>query len=113
MKNNSKRICALLLAIVMCIGCVVPVFAETAAHDHAVACPGEGKEHTMANAPVVFVKTVAPQCGVKGYDYYECETCKAPVLTNWTEIGNGSHTWGEWTVSTQPTCDKYGVMTRA
>ena len=113
MKNNSKRICALLLAIVMCIGCVVPVFAESDVHVHSEAvCPGKGVDHTMANCTTVYVKTVDPQCGAFGYDLYECTTCKTPVATNWTNINNEGHVWGEYEVTTQPTCDTFGEKTR-
>ena len=113
MKNNSKRICALLLAVVMCITRVGPVFAESDAHVHSetVTCPGATVEHTMTNAPVVFVKTVPAECGKFGYDLYECATCKTPVVTNWTEIGNGDHSWGAWVETTAPTCDEFGVET--
>ena len=118
MKNNSKRICALLLAIVMCIGCVVPVFAAPDAagrepHADGVTCPGVGAEHTMANAPYVFVKIVPAKCGEWGYTVYECETCKAPILTDWTQLeGEEDHAYGDWTLETNPTCDTYGKATK-
>ena len=118
MKNNSKRICALLLAIVMCIGCVVPVFAAPdkagrEPHADGVTCPGAGEEHTMANAPYVFVKIVPAKCGEWGYTVYECETCKAPILTDWTQLeGEEDHAYGAWTLVTDPTCDTYGKATK-
>ncbi len=113
MKNNSKRIFALLLAIVMCVSCVVPVFAEVNVHDHAeetpvAKCPGVGEEHTFTNCDSTFVETVAPQCGQFGYDLYECNTCKAPVVTNWTNADNEGHVYGEPEVVKAPTCYEVG-----
>ena len=113
MKNNSKRIFALLLAIVMCVSCVVPVFAEVNVHDHAeetpvVKCPGVGEEHTFTNCDSTFVETVAPQCGKFGYDLYECNACKAPVVTNWTNPDNEGHAYGEPVVVKPATCYEVG-----
>lgn len=114
MKNNSKRIFALLLAIVMCVSCVVPVFAEVDVHDHAEEtpatpkCPGVGEEHTFTNCDSTFVETVAPQCGKFGYDLYECNACKAPVVTNWTNPDNEGHAYGEPVVVKPATCYEVG-----
>ena len=113
MKNNSKRIFALLLAIVMCVSCVVPVFAEVNVHDHVeetpvVKCPGAGEEHTFTNCDSTFVETVAPQCGQFGYDLYECNACKAPVVTNWTNPDNEGHVYGEPVVVKPATCYEVG-----
>ncbi len=114
MKNNSKRICALLLAIVMCIGCVVPVFAETSnVHTHAEAvCPGENAEHTMTNCTNVFVRTAPAECGKIGYDLYECTTCHTPIATNWTNVDSEGHTWGEYVQTKAPTCFEEGEKVR-
>lgn len=70
-------------------------------------CPGIGAEHTMTNAPVAFVKTAEPDCDSWGYDVYECITCKAPVLTNWSE---SAHQY-DLTVpigKRDPGCETYG-----
>ena len=120
MKNNSKRICALLLAIVMCIGCVVPVFAETA---HAVGnassssssssdCQyaNEKGEHVYVKdaAYLTFIRTVDPVCGEEGYDLYEC-VCGKPVLTNKKVVNNGAdHSWSAWEPVKNPTCTDKG-----
>ena len=81
MKNNSKRILALLLAVVMCIGCVVPVFAEADVHTDAEdsveytkeTCPHKADEegnhlYTEGAEHLVFIKTVPAECGKTGYD---------------------------------------------
>ena len=118
MKNNSKRICALLLAVVMCITCVVPVFAESSdAHVHSETatdkCPGVDKEHTTANSTYTYVETVAPKCGEWGYDLNRCNTCSAPVLTNWTKLeGEEDHDFGEWVETVAPTCFELGKAER-
>ena len=121
MKNNSKRICALLLAIVMCIGCVVPVFAETAnsnaphSHDSSENCvyANDKGEHIYVEGAthLKYVDTVAPKCGATGYDLYEC-VCGARVATNFTNVDSDGHQMGEWQIITPPKCDEYGVMKR-
>ena len=122
MKNNSKRILALLLAIVMCVSCVVPVFAETT-HDHdehstsalveKTECTHridekgthiyvEGAEH------LVFVDEKKPTCTEGGYKLYKCEECGTPVLNTSEKITEaGEHSWGE-TVVTEATCTTAG-----
>ena len=118
MKNNSKRICALLLAVVMCITCVVPVFAESSdAHVHSETatdkCPGANAEHTTANSTYTFVDTVAPNCGEWGYDLNRCNVCSAPVFTNWTKLeGEEDHAFGEWVETVAPTCFELGKEER-
>lgn len=122
MKNNSKRILALLLAIVMCVSCVVPVFAETTHnHDehstsalvektectHRIDDEGthiyvEGAEH------LIFVDEKKPTCTEGGYKLYKCEECGTPVLNTSEKITEaGEHSWGE-TVVTEATCTTAG-----
>ena len=129
MKNNSKRILALLLAIVMCVSCVVPVFAEVDVHNHAEHSEStevcehavdekgthlyvEGAEH------LVFKNSVAATCTSQGYDLYQCVKCGAPVLkANGTDLGYGGHLWdggdeNGWTVTKAPDCVNEGSKTR-
>ena len=127
MKNNSKRILALLLAVVMCIGCVVPVFAEADVHTDAEdsveytkeTCPHKADEegnhlYTEGAEHLVFIKTVPAECGKTGYDLWECKECGAPVATNWQNPDEASHKFGEWTdvEGKAPTCSAPGEQTR-
>lgn len=70
-------------------------------------CPGAGAEHTMTNAPIAFVKTVAPKCEEWGYDVYECITCEAPVLANWSKPSH-KYDLAAPVAKTDPGCDTYG-----
>lgn len=127
MKNNSKRILALLLAVVMCIGCVVPVFAEadadTGAEDSVVItkenCPHKADDegnhlYTEGAEHLVFIKTVPAECGKTGFDLWECKECGAPVATNWQNPDEASHKFGDWTdvEGKAPTCAAPGEQFR-
>ena len=127
MKNNSKRILALLLAIVMCVSCVVPVFAETT-HNHdehstsgtvnktecQYAIDAEGTHIYVEDADgnpaahLVFRNELKPTCTEGGYKLYQCTECGTPVLNTSEAITEArQHTWGE-TVITEATCTTDG-----
>ena len=127
MKNNSKRILALLLAIVMCVSCVVPVFAETT-HNHDEHSTSATVEKTECQyridekgthiyvedangnpaAHLVFRDEKLPTCTEGGYKLYQCEECGTPVLNTSEKITDAQdHTWGE-PVITEPTCGTPG-----
>ena len=123
MKNNSKRILALLLAIVMCVSCVVPVFAETT-HNHdehsinktecQYAIDAEGTHIYVEDADgnpaahLVFRNELKPTCTEGGYKLYQCTECGTPVLNTSEKITDAKdHTWGE-TVITAATCTTDG-----
>ena len=72
-------------------------------------CPGATAAHYMTNCTTVFVKTVAPQCGKFGYDLYECTTCRTPLVTNWTALGDGEHKWSD-VEATPHSCETDGVL---
>ena len=112
MKNNSKRICALLLAIVMCITCVVPVFAETDVHTHAEEgkCPGAGKYHTEENCtwnPITDDDVYDPGCGTLGYTKFTCSVCGDNFLDRWVPAEGGCD---YDKVATEPVCNKDGSL---
>ena len=71
MKNNFKRVFALLIAVVMCVTCVLPVFAS----GEAATCPGAGEVHTKANC--VEVEVEVKYCGRCDNLLEEC-TCSNP-----------------------------------
>lgn len=52
-------------------------------------------------------------CGAAGYtgDVY-CSVCNKKLESGETIPKLSEHTWGEWTITNQPTCKKYGVKQR-
>lgn len=52
-------------------------------------------------------------CGAAGYtgDVY-CSVCNKKLESGKTIPKLSEHTWGEWTITNQPTCKKYGVKQR-
>jgi len=52
-------------------------------------------------------------CGAAGYtgDVY-CSVCNKKLESGKTIPNLSEHTWGEWTITNQPTCKKYGVKQR-
>jgi len=69
MKNNFKKLAAVVLALVMCVSTLVPVFA---AED---VCPGEGAVHTATNCTYTVVGTTEADCDTNGAVTGRCNTC--------------------------------------
>ena len=88
MKNNFKRVFALLLAVVMCMTCTLPVFATTGGDVAEKKCPGADVRHTIENCTYEQIgEPVAPECGEKnGYTMFRCTVCAEPFMDNITHM---------------------------
>ncbi len=124
MKNNFRKVCALVLAVVMCIGTILPVFASEGG-ESTVKCPGEGQVHTAENCDATLHETKEAGCGQAGYEIWICNGCDTGTYmqnyvpgsdgcvfeviagaTEYTVLGNG------WYITTAPTCTEKGVATK-
>ena len=125
MKNNSKRILALLLAIVMCVSCVVPVFAETT-HNHDEHSTSATVDKTQCQhkideegthiyvedadgnpaAHLTFIREKEPTCTEGGFKLYQCNECGTPVLNTSEAITEAKeHDWNDEAATlTEATC---------
>ena len=96
-----KRIVTFLLAVVMCIGVAIPVYAEDA------ACPGAGELHTLKTCTDwTEISKKDAVCGEQGYTLYQCNVCDDYFADNWT-AAQKAHTFGE-PVVTPATCTEDG-----
>lgn len=115
MKNNSKRICALLLAVVMCVTCVVPVFAEIdGAQAPGYKCPEAGNEekHSPLNCDCVEVegegKKLTANCIQDGFTTYKCLGCGIEFQYTEQSTSEECEKNVSVVVVTAPTCSKSG-----
>ena len=96
-----KRIVTFLLAVVMCIGVAVPVYAEEA------ACPGADALHTLKTCTDwTEISKKDAVCGDQGYTTYQCNVCDKYFADNFT-AAQKAHTFGE-PVVTPATCTENG-----
>ncbi len=120
MRNNFRKVCALVLAIVMCIGTILPVFASEGGE--TATCPGalNPNAHTKENCEYVEYHKQEPTCGVNGYTVYKCTICTALFVADhlpaidgceFTVI-NDNHLGDGWYTTKAPTCGVEGEKTR-
>jgi predicted nucleic acid binding AN1-type Zn finger protein len=86
---TMKRIVTFLLAVVMCIGVAVPVYAEEA------ACPGvDGRHDLKTCTDWTLISTKDAVCGNQGYTTYQCNVCGQYFADNFT-APQKEHTFGD------------------
>lgn len=109
MKNNFKRVFALLLAVVMCMTCTLPVFAT---NGETGTCPeaGVAAKHTKNNCDAIEIDTVDPACETTGYTVYQCNVCKVYFMDDIVKAIDGCQ-WGP-EVRVEPDCENDGSVTK-
>lgn len=75
---------------------------ETEGHIEMGIVPATGHSYTQA--------VTAPTCTEGGYTTYTCSDCGDSYVG--AQTAPTGHTWGEWTVTTEPECEKKGESTR-
>lgn len=102
--KQMKRIFAFVLAVLMCVTCVVPVVAADTdcLEIHTKAkCEAAGITYTE-------ITVHEAVCGDKGYTVYQCDTCGVYFSDDWVDAP-GKHNWSTTTVDA--TCTEAGSVT--
>lgn len=99
MKHTFKKAAAIILAALMCVSAMVPVFA-------ANTCPGTGKTHTAYNCTYVQVSEQKATCETEGFVTGKCTTCSA--VFNASQSPALGHDWNDIVPAT---CDSAATRT--
>ena len=99
MKHTFKKAAAIILAALMCVSAMVPVFA-------ANTCPGTGKTHTAYNCTYVQVSEQKATCETEGFVTGKCTTCSA--VFNASQSPAPGHDWNDIVPAT---CDSAATRT--
>ena len=72
----------------------------------------QGHNFTTQSQTPTYLKSAAT-CTENATYYYKCSRCDAKDTSSYTAVGSVlGHDWGEYSITTNPTCTKTGIQTR-